>query len=81
MTTQSEITVHPVARFAFMIMPNGLALTIGYVDGNTRPKDQEELNKATRALTVGLDATQATELARELLRAADMLKSRVGHGN
>jgi hypothetical protein len=80
-TADIKIIVHPIAGFDFRILPNGVAVTIRYVDGVAAPTDQEELKEAIQTLTVGLTATQATELAHELRRAAEMIQSRTGPAN
>jgi hypothetical protein len=73
--------VYPVAGFDLAHVPNGMVLTVRYVEATQPPKSQEELDRAIRAVRVGLNATQATELANALLRSAQIIQAPIGPTN
>ena len=72
-----KIIVHPIAGLDFQIIPQGLAMTVRYYAQTTDPRENEaKFSTVTQALTVGLTATQATDLASALQRAAQIILSR-----
>jgi hypothetical protein len=79
--TTTEGKVYPAAGFDLTHVPHGMVLTVRYVEAAQPPKSQEELDRAIRAVRVGLNATQATELANALLRSAQIVQAPIGPTN
>jgi hypothetical protein len=74
-----KIIVHPIAGLDFQIIPQGLAMTVRYyAQAKDARENEAQFSSAMQALTVGLTATQATDLASSLQRAAQMIQSRTG---
>jgi hypothetical protein len=76
---EDKIIVHPIAGLDFRIVPQGVAMTVRYyVQAKGAGANEAQFTSAMQALTVGLTATQATELASSLQRAAQMIQSGAG---
>jgi hypothetical protein len=75
-----KITVHPIAGVDFKIVPKGVALTIRYYvkEMSAAATNERQASFATQSLTVGLTATQATDIASSLQRAVQMIQSDTG---
>jgi|HubBroStandDraft_2_1064218.scaffolds.fasta_scaffold1104347_1 hypothetical protein len=73
-----KITVNPIAGVDFLIIPQGVALTIRYYaqEAGAAATNEREKTSSMQSLTVGLTAAQATEIASSLQRAAQMIQSR-----
>ena len=73
------ITVHPIAGADFRIVPPGVAVTVRYyVKTEGTAPDEVQFSNTVQTLTFGLTATQATDLANSLQRAAQIIQSRTG---
>jgi hypothetical protein len=75
---ECKIIIHPIAGLDFRIVPHGLAMTIRYY---VQADDAAANQNAMQALTVGLTAAQAIELAGSLQRAAQMIEAQAGAAN
>jgi hypothetical protein len=73
---ETAIIVHPIAGLDFRIVPNGVAMTVRYyAKVDAAPDDEAQPSFTTEALTVGLTAAQAKDVANSLQRAAQMIES------
>jgi hypothetical protein len=75
---EGKIIIQPIAGLDFRIVPHGLAMTIRYY---VQADDAAANQNAVQALTVGLTAAQAIELASSLQRAAQMIQAQAGPAN
>lgn len=74
-----KITVHPIAGFDFRMVPDGVAVTVRYyAKVDAAAPNEIQFSNVKQALTVGLTAAQAKDLASSLQRAAQMIESRAG---
>ena len=74
-----KIIVHPIAGLDFQIIPQGVAMTVRYyAQAKDARGNEAQFTSVMQALTVGLTATQAEEVASSLQRAAQMIESRTG---